>query len=497
MIPGKCDVKRISTPLLPLVMIVAAALVSAAPVRAADSALLAAVKKSDFAAAKRLLQGASVALVNAPASDGSTALLWAVESDDPEMTQLLLRAGADAKHANRYGMTPLHLAAVNGNAAVARDLLDAGADANAVLPEGETVLMTAARTGSAEVVTLLLDRGAKIDERESWYGESALMWAAAENHADAVKVLLAHGAPVDSRSTLQKFPNRNAGQSLLSLGNWTPLMYAARENALDAGRALVKGGAGLDLVDPDGATALVIAIINAHYEFAALLLEGGADPNVVDTEAGMGPLYAAVDMHRLAVGHGRPNPTPVGLMTAVDLVNKLLEHGADPNCRLRKAILKRHHTAGDSALGEGATPLLRAAKSGDIEIMRALVSGGADPNVTMPNGTNALLFAAGLGWRNGSPAAPSYDQGSEEEAVEAIRFLLGLGFDIHGTSDNGDTALHAAISGRGSEAIISFLVAHGANPEAKNKRGQTPLSLATTKGNEAITNLLRAPEAGK
>lgn len=473
--------------LLPLLI----ALLSAAPLYGADSALVAAVKKDDLGAVRRLLQQGTP--VNVSAVDGTTALHWAVEADDAEMIRLLLRAGADAKRANRYGMTPLHLAAANGNAAVMRDLLDAGGNPNAALPEGETVLMTAARTGSADAVALLLDRGADVNAQDKWYGESALMWAAAQNHGNAVSVLIAHGAPVDSRSNLQKLTNRNAGQSMLSLGNWTPLMYAARENAIDAGRALVKGGAGLNLVDPDGATALVIAIINAHYEFAALLLEAGADPNVVDNEAGMGALYAVVDMHRLAVGHGRPNPKPVGLMSGVDLAKKLLEKGADSNRRLKKAILKRHHTGGDSALGEGATPFLRAAKSGDMEMMRALVAGGADPKLTMPAGNNALLFAAGLGWRNGSPAAPSYDQGTDEEAVDAIRFLVELGFDINGTNDTGDTALHAAISGRGSETIIAALVAQGADPEKKNKRGQTPMALATTKGNDAITTLLRSP----
>jgi len=75
--------------------------------------------------------------------------------------------------------------------------------------------------------------------------------------------------------------------------------------------------------------------------------------------------------------------------------------------------------------------------------------------------------------------------------VAAIRLLLGLGFDIHGTNESGDTALHTAVSARGSEAIIAFLVSQGADPEAKNKRGQTPLSLATAKGNDAITSLLR------
>ena len=476
----------ISSVRLPLLL--AAALVCAAPARAADSPLLAAAKKSDVAAVRRLLrQGTSV---NASGPDGSTALHWAVESDDREMSRLLIKAGADVKCANRYGMTPLHLAAVNGDAALIRDLLEAGADANAVLPEGETVLMTAARTGSSESLKLLLDRGAKTDAREKWYGESALMWAAAGNHGQAVRILIDHGAPVDSRSTLQKIANRRSGQSILSLGDWTSLMYAARENALDAGRALAEKHADLNLVDPDGASALTIAIINANYEFAAMLLDAGADPNVVDTDAGMGPLYAAVDMHRLAVGHGRPNPRPVGLITAVDIVKKLLDHGADPNRRLKKAIMQRHHTAGDAALGAGATPFLRAAKSGDIEMMRALVAGGADAKLAMPNGSNALLFAAGLGWRNGSPAAPSYDQGSDDEAVEAVRFLLQSGFDVKGTNDAGDSALHVAVSGRGSEAIIKALIDQGADPESKNKRGQTPRAIAAAKGNEAITALL-------
>jgi len=232
-------------------------LVSALPLHAADSALITAVKKSDTAAAKRLIDmGASV---NSSGSDGTTALHWAVESDNPELTRMLLKAGADVKSTNRYGMTPLHLAAVNGNAAVMRDLLDAGANPNAVLPEGETVLMTAARTGSAETVTLLLDRGADMNAQDKWYGESALMWAAAQNHSEAVRLLIARGAAVNSRSTLQNTPNRRAGQNILSLGNWTPLMYAARENALDAGQALIKGRADLNLVDPDGATALEIA----------------------------------------------------------------------------------------------------------------------------------------------------------------------------------------------------------------------------------------------
>jgi uncharacterized protein len=451
--------------------------------------LLDAARSADRSAALELVRrGADV---NATEADGTSALHWAAHFGDTELVAELLAAGADASAANRYGMTPLQLAAVEGDASLIGILLDAGADPNTRLPEGETVLMTAARTGSPEALAVLLSRGADAAAQDNWHGESALIWAAAENHADAVRVLVEHGADVDARSALMAFERRRAGQSVLPLGHWTPLMYAAREDALQAGRALIDAGADPDLVDPDGATALVIAIINAHYDFAQFLLAAGADPNVVDHEAGMGPLYAAVDMHRLAVGHGRGNPVPSGRLDAVDIARLLLEHGADPNARLNRPILQRQHTAGDATLGDGATPLMRAAKSGDIAMLRLLLANGADPMLTMPNGTTALMFAAGLGWRDGSPLAPSYDQGSEEEAVASLALLLEFGHDLHATNEAGDTALHAAVGGRGSEVIVRYLLERGADPLVANARELTPLAIAETRSTPAIVALLQ------
>src|SRR5690606_37803757 len=97
--------------------------------------------------------------VNEPGTDGSPALHWAVRVDDLDMATLLLGAGANATLANRYGLTPLALAASNGSASMMRLLLDAGADANASDPAGETILMIATRTGVLDAVQLLLDRG--------------------------------------------------------------------------------------------------------------------------------------------------------------------------------------------------------------------------------------------------------------------------------------------------------------------------------------------------
>jgi ankyrin repeat protein len=472
-----------------------ALLLFGASVADASTTLIDAVKSGDRAGVRAGLQKKGE--VDAAEPDGTTALHWAVRADDLELTRMLLRAGADAKRANRYGVTPLQLAAVNGSVAAATALLEAGADPNVVLPEGETILMTAARTGQPDLLRVLLDHGAAVQAREKWYGETALMWAAAENHADAARVLLERGADVNVRSADLKFARRRTGQSVLSLGSWTPLMYAARENALDAARVLLAAKADLNLTDPDGATALVIAILNANYDFAAFLLDEGADPNVVDNEAGMGPLYAAIDMHRLAIGHGRPNPRPSGRLDALDVVKRLLDRKADANAVLKAPMFQRHHTMGDFALAKGATPFMRAAKSGDVEVMKLLLAAGADPTATMPNKATALMFAAGLGWRDGSPAAPSYDQGTPEEAVQAIALLLDRGFDINAANDNGETALHLAVTNRGAPEIVRFLIAKGANLKAQNKRGQTPLAAAMASRKELgpLIEILKAAGA--
>src|SRR5690606_20844862 len=147
------------------------------------------------------------------------------------------------------------------------------------LPEGETVLMTAARTGNAQIVHALVEHGADTEAREGFYGETALIWAVVEDHAEAVKVLLDAGAGVDTRSTPTEFARARFGLSVLPKGNWTPLMYAARDGAFEAAKVLVEHHADLNLTDPDGTTALVLAVINYHYDLAAMLLRHGADPN--------------------------------------------------------------------------------------------------------------------------------------------------------------------------------------------------------------------------
>src|SRR5262245_60280357 len=173
-------------------------------------------------------------------------------------------------------------------------------------------------------------------------------------------------------------------------------MYAAREGSLEAALVLADAGANVDLTEPDGATALLLAIINSHYDTAAVLLENGADPNIGDS-AGMAALYAAVDMNTLIEIYGRPPRKTMDRLSALDLIRKLLESGANPNATLKTPTLQRAHTPGDRNLGEGATPLMRAARNGDAPGMRLLLERGADPAMEQKNHITALMLAAGLG----------------------------------------------------------------------------------------------------
>ena len=214
-----------------------------------ESPLIEAVKRGDHNAVRALLRGK--ANVNAASVDGTTALHYAVQSDDIELVRMLLQAGANAKSTNRYGLPPITLAATNGSAKVIEALLAAGVDPNTATEEGEPVIMTAARTGTVDALKQLIARGANVNAREKWFGETAVMWAASENHGDAIRVLAEAGADLDARSTLLEapvleFPRSGGPNSPLPRGGWTALMFAARDGATEAARALADAGANLN-----------------------------------------------------------------------------------------------------------------------------------------------------------------------------------------------------------------------------------------------------------
>lgn len=419
-----------------------------------------AVEKKDLAAVRALLGDSDA---NATQADGMTALHWAVRHDDLATAKALLAAKANPRAENRYGVTPLSLACTNGSAAMITLLLDAGADVNAALRSGETPLMTAARTGKIEAVRVLLARGAAVDAKLP-SGQTALMWTVAEGHTAVVEALLAAGA--DFRTPLTS--------------GFTPMLFAVRGGHTEIVRALLKAGVDVnEAAQPartikkflaKGASALTTAVENGHFELAALLLDFGADPN--DMRSGYAPLHILSWIRKPDRGEDEGDPVPEGsgALSSEQFIRKLVAKGADVNLRLNGGP-----SGGGRIARKGCTPFMLAADTADTPFMKILLELGADPFTKNVDNCTTLMAAAGLGTRSADEEA-----GTEDEAVEAVSYLIGLGVDIDAVSNNGDTAMHGAAFANFPK-VVKLLDAKGAKIAVwnqKNKRGWTPLLVA-------------------
>ena len=437
-----------------------------------DAPLIAAVKAADVDAVRSLIVDRGVD-VNRPAPDGATALHWAVHRNDAALVDLLLAAGAGVSTANRYGVQPISLAAENGDAGILEALLDAGADPNAALPGGETVLMTAARTGDAEAVRVLLVRGADPNLRDGFRGQTALMWAAARNNAGAVHALAELGADVRAKTgTVARAPLGNRLFYAPPPTGFTALLFAARGGHVEAVRVLLAAGADVDDTLSDGQSALVVAVANANWELAGYLLDRGADPNLAG--AGWNALHQLVRTRRMNTGFGFPGPIPSGSVDSIDVLKKMIAAGGDVNARMTVNGMKDGQRNRLNRLG--ATPFFLAAKVTDTEALRVLVDAGADATIPNADGTTPLMVAAGVAiWNPGEDGGSL--PGQEDEVLEAVKMCVELGNDVNAANYRGMTALHGAAF-RGANGVVEYLVAQGADLDARTALGYSPLAVA-------------------
>jgi ankyrin repeat protein len=459
---------------------------------AAPAPLADAVERGDAQAVQALLK--KKVDVNAPQADGTTALHWAAYRSDAESAAALIRAGVDVNVRNNYGVTPLALAADQGSASVLSLLLKAGANPNDPINSvnsGETPLMHAARSAKVDAVTTLVRGGANVNAKETWNGQTALMWAAAEGDSAMVSALIELGADLHARS--------NAGT--------TPFVFAVRKGETRAVQALLAAGADVnEKRSGDYATPLLVAIINGRADLVDLLLDKGADPNAeggtteltvtgakaqetkltlktptfreqlrdVGTEGGNGrnnswgrPLQAAV---HVANWHVSDDLISVNI-DRIRIIKSLLAHGADVNGR-NTDMEPRWEGARYRRRLVGATALLFAAKSADVEVMRLLLANGADPRINTGVNITPLMAAAGIAW------ASNQDKASEADVLEAVTLLVEeQKLDVNFVADTGETAMHAAAY-RGANSVVQYLFDHGAKLDVVDKSGRTPLAIA-------------------
>jgi uncharacterized protein len=479
--------------------------------------------------------------VNEAQGDGTTALHWAAMKGDPEMASMLVYAGANVRATTRIGAyTPLYLAAKGGYSDVVAVLLTAGADAKAVTANGTTPLMIAAAAGDTKSITALVENGAEIDARDGAKGETPLMFAAGFNRVDAVKLLLARGADYKATTkvvdlfaltapeeeAMQRGRGGNGGggaaarpadvagatrayrynELIGSQGGLTALLFAARQGYTDVVKALLHGGADINQVNAgDRTSPLLMAIINGHFDLAMMLIERGANVNAAAFN-GVAPLYGVLNIQWAPKSlYPSPKAYQQQKTTYLELMQALLNKGADPNARVSRKVWYQAYNSDYAGFDEaGSTPFFRAAYASDVAAMKLLVANGADPNIgtfkpagrpftgegtrqitdtsgrpPVPYGGPGVLplhAATGIGYGEGF-AANSHRY-APTGFMPAIKFLVEeIGADVNAADHEGNTPLHLCAS-RGDNDCINYLVSKGADVTRVNREGNTTVDMA-------------------
>jgi ankyrin repeat protein len=358
------------------------------------------------------------------------------------------------------------------------------------------------------------------------------MWAAAQSQPEMVKLLASKGADLNARGVIRQWERKVITEPRpkdMNKGGFTALLYAAREGCVECARHLVAAGADKDLEDPERITPLNMALLNLHYEFAAFMINAGADVDKWDL-FGRSPIYMAADTNTLPTkGNGAMAVLPSeDSITALDVARLLLQKGANPNLQLKRRPPYRdvpQDRGGDTILAQGATPLLRAARAGDTPMVQLLLEHGALVDLPSNQGVTPLMAAAGVEF--GLRVTRGRNR-TDEGVLSTMRALLDAGADINARmlmEPRGESAAHllvieqrlsdysydyrgrqvpsvravphrTALHGaamKGFTPIVKFLAENGADLYAKDSNGATALDLAEGNYNEPFLRQAAEP----
>ena len=436
--------------------------------------------------------------VNTTNKDNVTVLMVACHNcmENTDAINVLLEAGADPAITDANGCTWLHYAVAGCcSTAVLHLIMDQGAVVNATNKKNQTALMLASADGYIDVINALFEAGADPTITDA-NGCTWLHYAVAGCcSTDVLHLIMDQGAVVNA--TNKK--------------NQTALMLASAEGTIDAINALLKAGADPTITDADGCTWL-------HYAFGTYW-----NTDVLHLMIDLGAIGADVN------ATNKKNQTTLMLASAggsIDVVNALLEAGADPTitdadgciwlhyavarkCSTRGNVLQLtiDHGADVNATNEkNQTVLMLACVVGNIDAINALLKAGSNPGITDSDGCtwlhhavyvkcNEEVLQAIISHGTNINAKNKWNQTALVLAyhngyINAIRMLLEAGADSKLTDAEGNTLLHHAVYGGTDAEVIQAIVDKGVNVDDQNKENVTALMFACMNGNEDTIKIL-------
>lgn len=354
-------------------------------------------------------------------------------------------------------------------------------------PEFE-LFMEAINDGNLKLVKHFLEKGADVNGLDD-NGFTPLMMAASEDQPEIAQLLIDKGAKVN-------FVNEQG---------WTALTEAADEGAYATAKVLLNAGADAHLKINNGASPLKMAASEGHAQILQLLIDKGAKLSTIT--AGQPPLHAAAEEGQLEVvkmllgmnadlaqvdEHGRTPLMYAAEEGQLSVVQFLVEKGSKVNQQDK----------------QGRTAISYAAGERQTEVVRFLLGKGADLTLLDENGNSALDFAArenagevvkillstkeGAKQLNGNVSI--LVNASEEGALPVVRQLKEAGANVNAPDENGTTPLMAA-SEEGQEQVVQYLLSVGAEVNAKTKEAWTALAFAARENQPEVIQLLLAKKA--
>ncbi len=435
--------------------------------------------------------------VNAAQPDGTRPIHWAVYKVEYELIEALIAKKAAVNVVNEFGATPLAEAVKLADARMVKMLLGAGAGVDRAGEDGQTALMLAIKTGELPIVEMLVKAGANVNAVETFQRQTPLMWAvtAPKHAAEMTKLLLSRGADVKARALYMDWPNQLSSEPRAQyrpVGGLTALLYAARNGCADCVASLVGAGADVNVPTPEGVTPLMIALDNDHNDVAALLLDRGANPHVADWWGRTALLIVVDRKESLSGGRGGRGTGAAGRGPApgvphMAIINRLLAADVDVNAEMNMHRPSRGGNSGrfsDRQVSTGCTALYRATEAGDMEVIRALLAKGANPNINDMGFTPFLVAAGVTPGAGGAGGAPNtalldlliqYGADVNTQVTGTRSYSMRISYNTPPDKE-GTSALHGAVQA-GRADLVRYLLEKGASPDLVDANGRKPIDV--------------------